>query len=167
MQIGVFGGSFDPPHLGHLLSALQLISFSYCGQVWFMPCFAHVWGKKLSPVKHRLAMTKLLGNKDIKVSALEIEQKRAMPTIETFKIFKKRYPQHQFFWVIGEKTLEELPKWKDYRKLIKNYNFLIVPEVEDISSSIIRERVKKGLSIKGLVPEKVEAYIKRNKLYRY
>lgn len=165
MQIGIFGGSFDPPHFGHLLSAQQLVDFGFCDQVWLMPCFAHVWGKRLSSVKHRSAMTKLLENKKIKVSTLEIEQKRAMPTIETLKILEKKYPKHNFFWVIGEKTLEELPKWKDYRKLIKNYNFLIVPEVEDISSSMIRERVKKGLSIKGLVPEKVRRYIERNKLY--
>lgn len=166
MQIGVLGGSFDPPHIGHLLSVLQLLSFGYVKAVWLMPCFAHVWRKKLSSVKHRLAMVKFLENKNIRVSTIEIEQKRAVPTIETLKILEKEYPLHQFFWIISEKTLDELPKWQDYEKLIKNYDFLIVPEVEGVSSSMIRERVKKGLSIRGLVPEKVAAYIKKHGLYQ-
>ena len=166
MQIGVLGGSFDPPHIGHLLSAQQLVDFGFCGQVWLMPCFAHVWEKKLSPVKHRLRMTRFLENKKIKVSTLEIEQKKALPTIETLRLLKRRYPQHHFCWVIGGKSLLELPKWRDYEELIKNYYFLIVPEEGGISSSIIRERVKKGLSIKGFVPEEVEAYIKKHGLYK-
>ena len=164
MQIGIFGGSFNPPHLGHLLSSQRLIDSGSCDEVWLMSCYSHVWEKKLSPVKHRLAMTKLLENKSIKVSTLEIEQKRAVHTIETLKLLQKRYPQHQFFWVVGKKSMPELPEWKDYEK-IKD-QIIVVPEIKGISSSIIRQRVKKGLSLKNFIPEKVEAYIKKYGLYK-
>ena len=166
MQIGVFFGSFDPPHLGHLRSAQHLVNSGSCDQVWLMPCFSHVWRKKLASPNHRLAMAKLLENKNIKVSDLEIKAKKALYTIETLEILKKKYSQHQFSLVIGEKSLKELPKWKEHQKLIKDYHLLVVPEIPGISSSIIRKRVKRGLSIRDLVPEKVRRYIERNKLYK-
>ena len=166
MQIGIFGGSFDPPHLGHLRSAQRLLGHKSVDQAWLMPCYSHVWEKKLSPVKHRLAMTKLLENKNIKVSTIEIEQKRPVPTIETLRILRKKYPNDRFFWVIGEKSLPELPKWKDYEKLISNNDLLVVAEIKGISSSIIRQRVKKNLSLKGFVSKKVAEYIKNNGLYK-
>ena len=103
-------------------------------------------------------------HKNIKVSTLEIKQKRAVHTVETLKLLEKKYPQHQFFWIVSQKSVPELPKWKDYER-IKN-QILIVPEIEGISSSIIRERVKKGLSLKDFVPEKIEAYIKKHGLYK-
>lgn len=166
MRIGVFGGSFDPAHLGHLRSCQQLVDSRLVDQVWLMPCYAHVWRKKLAPVKDRLTMTKFLENKKIKVSTLEIEQKRAVYTIDTLKLLSSKYPQHRFVWIISSKSLQDLPKWGDYQKLMKKHYFLVVPEIVDVSSSIVRERVKKGLSIKGLVPEKVKEYIEKNKLYR-
>jgi len=165
MQIAIFGGSFNPPHLGHFLSAQQLVDFGFVDQVWLMPCYAHVWNKKLASPRHRLAMAKFLENKDIKVSTLEIEQKRAVSTIETLKILIAKHPNYRFLWIIGGKSVSDLPKWQDYEELIKNYYFLIVPEIMDVSSSIVRERTKKGLSIKSLVPEKVREYIEEQGLY--
>lgn len=143
MQIGVFFGSFDPPHLGHLCSAQQLVKSGGCDQIWLMPCFAHVWQKKLVSSKHRLAMLKFLADKKIKISDLEIKAKRALYTIETLAILKKKYPQHRFSLVIGEKSLKELVKWKDHQKLKRDYPLLVAPEIPGVSSSIIRERLKK------------------------
>lgn len=187
MQIAVFGGSFDPPHWGHFISSQQLIDFGFADEVWLMPCYAHVWGKKISSVEHRLAMTRLLESRKIKVSTLEIEAERALYTIETLEVLKRQFPKERFFWVIGEKNLAELPKWKDYQKLIKNYQFLVLPQESrwltlpsanfifishplwvrsNLSSSIVRERVKQGLSLEGFIPEKVRRYVVKNKLYR-
>jgi len=197
MQIAIFGGSFNPPHLGHFLSAQQLVDFGFIDQVWLMPCYAHVWNKKLALIEHRLKMTKFLENEKIKVSELEIKEKKPVYTIETMELLKKKHPRHYFSLIIGEKSLKELSKWKDYKRLIKNYKFLVVPQnssntshprprrgeaeggqssiikpishplwvTTGVSSSIIRKRVKKGISIVGLVPGKVREYIKKNKLY--
>ena len=164
MQIGVFGGSFDPVHLGHLLAAKKLIKSKRVDQVWLMPCYAHVWKKELTAIKDRLAMLQFLESPQIKISTLEVEQKREVYTVETLKILKKRYPQNRFFWLVGEKSWPELPKWRDYKQ-IKD-QILIVPNIANISSTLIRERVKKGLSIKGLVQKKAAEYIKSNQLYK-
>lgn len=166
MQTGVFFGSFDPPHFGHLRAIQKLLKQGACDQVWLMPCFSHVWGKELAPAKHRFAMLKFLENKNIKVSDLEIKAKKALYTIETLATLKKKYPQHQFSLVISEKTKDELSEWKDYKELIRGYRLLVLPEVKGISSSMIREKVKLGLPITGLVPQKVAEYIEKHKLYR-
>lgn len=194
MKIGVLGGSFNPPHLGHLIVSQQLIDFGFVDQVWLMPCYAHVWHKKLAPVKNRLTMCRFLANKKIKVSTLEIDQKKPMSTITTLKLLEKKYPKQQFFWLIGQKSLKELPQWNHYQELIKNYKFLILPQnskklkienclpsrqagklkiishplwaTSNLSSSVVRKRIKKGLSLKGFVPEKVAAYIKKHRLYQ-
>jgi len=164
MRIGIFGGSFDPPHRGHLKAVQNLLVLGKIDEIWFMPCYVHVWDKKLAPARHRLAMTRLLKNQKIKVSVLEIEQKKPVYTIETLKLLNSCYHQHQFFWIIGEKNLSELVKWKEAEKVKKQ--LLIVPEIPGICSSLIRQRIKQGKSIKNLVPAKVAAYIKKHGLYK-
>ena len=164
MQIGIFGGSFNPPHLGHLRAAQNLLANGRIDEVWLMPCYAHVWQKKLALPKHRLAMTRFLENKKIKVSALETEQKKPVYTIETLKLLSSRYPQHCFFWIIGAKSLAELAKWEKPDEVKKQ--LIIVPEIPGVSSTIIRNRIKKGASIKNLVPAKAAEYIKKHGLYQ-
>lgn len=194
MKIGILGGSFNPPHFGHLLASQQLVDFGFVDQIWLMPCFAHVWEKKLAPIKDRLQMCRFLENEKIKVSTFEIEQGRAIPTIETLELLEKKYLQHQFFWLIGQKSLQELSKWQEYKKLLKNYKFLVIPQnnnklkienclpaslvgkleiinhplwiTSNLSSSVIRQRVKKGLSLRGFVPDHIAEYIKKHGLYQ-
>ena len=163
MQVGIFGGSFDPPHLGHLKAAQDLLASGKVNEIWFMPCYAHVWDKKLAPARHRLAMLKLLTRPQLKLSTFEVAKKRPIYTIETLKLLNFRYPQHHFFWIIGEKNLSELVKWKEPEKVKKQ--LLVVLEIPGICSSLIRQRIKQGKSIKDLVPEKVAAYIKKHGLY--
>lgn len=170
MQIGIFGGSFNPPHSGHLRAAKSLLacrggspSLRRVDEVWFMPCYAHVWSKALAPAKHRLAMLQFFTGDRLKVSTLEIDQKRPVYTIETLRLLASRYPQHRFFWIIGQKSLPELPKWKEPEKVKER--LIVVPEVPGISSTIIRNRIKKGKSIKELVPAKIAEYIQKHELY--
>ena len=189
MKLGAFGGSFNPVHFGHLLSAQQLIEFGFVDEVWLIPCYAHIWNKKLAPLKHRWAMLKLCQTLKIKISDIEVKEKRPMPTIETLELLKKHFPQHQFFWVIGEKTLAELPRWIAYQRLISENHFLVLPQansssplstpssnfhrvfhkdwiVSNLSSTIVRKRCQKGLSLKGLVPQAVADYIQKHRLYQ-
>lgn len=199
MKIAILGGSFDPPHIGHMLLANQVKEKLDIDKVWLMPCFIHPFNKKLSPCKHRLNMVKLLENKNIESSDFEIKQKGVSYTIETLKKFSKIYPSDKFFWVISSSELEFFPKWKDWQEIVEKFRLIIFPrninlkELKDkargylgynksnrriiildsqdliltnISSTEIKKRIRRNLSISSLVSGDVEKYILKNKLYK-
>ena len=194
MKIAILGGSFNPPHLGHVLIANQTLEFTDIDEVWLSPCYRHTFLKNLAPTAHRVAMTKMLINKKIKYCSVEIENKLSGETIKLMELLKKKYPQHRFSFIIGSDNLVSLKKWGQWEKLISNYQFLIFkrpgfstnlanygldnPKYRfqvinhkllttfDFSSTNIRERVKKKLSLTNLVPEAVESYIISHHLYR-
>src|SRR3989344_8244194 len=105
MKIAVLGGSFNPPHYGHLMVASEVLKRGF-DEVWLMPCFKHAEEKPEIPAKHRLAMTRIavktLQNKRIKASGLEIRfLKKTNYTADTVKLLKKRFPNDEFAWVFG------------------------------------------------------------------
>ena len=203
MKIAILGGSFDPPHLGHLLIAGQVKELLGMDQVWLMPNYstsAHdkIFQKQLSPITDRLAMAKLLENDYLKVSEFEILYNQASITIVTLELLVKKYPEHTFYWITGSDKLETFQKYDRWRDIIAKHALIIFPRehmlwhleervreafqlktipknvivlqnkdlvLTNISSSMIRERVKNGLSIRHLVQEEVEEYIKQHKLY--
>lgn len=197
MKIGILGSSFDPPHLGHLLIATQTKEALGLDQVWLMPCLAHPFEKKMSEVKHRLAMTKFLEDEHIKISDFEIKQKGISYSIDTLNSLAKLFPKNEFFWIIGSDQINEFTRWKNWQEIINNYHLIIFPResagnlaarlkktlklktipqniiilnpkdliLTNISSTLIRKRVKEEKSIKYLVPEKVEKYIIEHGLY--
>ncbi len=198
MKIAILGGSFDPPHIGHVLAALQIKEILNLDQVWLIPCFIHPFGKKLSSANHRLSMTKCLENTNIKVSDFEIENKKVSYTIDTLNSLSQKHKNHIFYWILSSEDLENFQKWKNWQEIIKKYNLVIFPRetqaslkekvkkclnlesipdnitvisldklvTTGISSTIIRERVRKNLAITDMVPEKIEQFIQINKLYR-
>jgi nicotinate-nucleotide adenylyltransferase len=193
MKIAILGGSFNPPHFGHLLVAEQLLGFMGVNNVWLMPCFKHPFGKKILPAKHRLAMAMFLANHQIKVSDFEIKLNKTSYTIDTLESLSTTFPKDEFFWVIGSEQLDDLDKWKNWHELIKKYRLIVFPReistkkiknkllednrnlipfysddvvVSNVSSTLIRDKIKKSQSLKHLVPEKVEKYIKKNHLYQ-
>lgn len=199
MKIAILGGSFDPPHMGHLLVAQQVKKFLNIDQIWLMSTYSHPFNKKLSPAKHRLSMVKLLEDETIKASDFEIQKKGVSFTIDTLKNLTKTYPQHVFYWVAGSDQIMDLPKWKNWEELIRNYKIIIyardaekhiieneikyilnleqIPNslfilatkdlpTMNISSSTVREKIKRHESIRGLVPKKVEEYILEHDLYK-
>lgn len=198
MKIGILGGSFDPPHIGHVLVVQQIIERLNLDRIVLMPVFSHPFEKKLSLPKHRLSMAKFLETKSIEVSNFEIKQGKVSYSIDTLNYLSKAHPRDSFFWIIGAEQLEEFDRWKKWEEIIKRYSLIIFPRdpygyelektvkkflslktipknmilmnqkdllVTNVSSTIIRERVKKGFSIEYLVPKKVEKYIKDNNLY--
>lgn len=198
MKIAILGGSFDPPHIGHALAALQIKELLNLDQVWLMPCFIHPFGKKLSDANHRLSMAKCLENTNIKVSDFEIENKKVSYTIDTLNSLSQKYRNDIFYWILSSEDLENFQKWKNWQEIRKKYNLIIFPRrpqaslkekvkkclklesipdnitvisldklvTTGISSTIIRERVRKNLPIAYMVPEKIEQFIQINKLYR-
>jgi len=193
MKIAILGGAFNPPHLGHLLVAKQILEFTSQQQVWLMPCFQHSFQKDLLPALHRLKMTKLLKNGNIKYSDFEVKNKLSGDTFYTLKANAKKFPNHQFSFIIGSDNLADFKKWNQWEKLAAKFQILVFPRYDfnynlkkyglenknykftlikhpllaksDISSTLIRKRLTAGLSIDYLLPEKVRKYIKKNKLY--
>src|SRR5579862_1050382 len=120
MKIGILGGSFDPPHFGHLLIAQQVIEQAGLDQVWLIPVFNtaaqhKIFQKKLSSSENRFFMSKLLENKKIKASDFEINKNKKSLTIETLKKLTKEYPEHTFYWILGSDRLPTFHLWDDWQ----------------------------------------------------
>ena len=166
MNVAILGGSFDPPHNGHLFVAKQMLRNKNCDKIILTPVFKHPFGKPLTDPKHRLAMARLLKEKNIEISDIEIKRKEISYSIDTLNALKKLFPKDDFVWIIGKDQIRDFEKWKDWREIKKKFGLIIIPRTPiDISSSEVRERIRKGKSIKNIVPGKVESYIIEHKLY--
>ncbi len=162
-RIGIFGGSFDPPHLGHLSLIRKALESHLVDEVWLVPNFTNPWRKAIASARDRLKMCQLLVEDKIRVCDLEIKRRGKSYTIETVLELKKRYP-YQFFWLIGQDLISDLERFHQAEKLFREVIFLVFPRTT-VSSSEIRRKIKKGESISDLVTKKVENYIREKKLY--
>lgn len=127
MNIAILGGSFDPPHKGHITIASRLLRIYRFDEIWFMPLFQHPFNKNLSTPEKRFEMTKYLENGRIKVSDLEIKKKTISYTIDTLRFLIKNRPQDKFCWVIGTDQVNNFMKWKSWKEIVDNFKLLIVP----------------------------------------
>lgn len=194
MKIAVLGGAFNPPHFGHQLISRQVLDFTNIDEVWLCPCYKHTFNKDLASTKHRAKMSRMLVNTKIKYCHEEIKNKLDGNTINLLNLLQKKYQQHQFSFIIGSDNLKDFRKWGEWEKLITNFEFLVFPRptfkynlnkygldnpnykfklishplliTSTISSTEIRKRIQKGMSIKYLVPEKLRQYIETNNLYK-
>ncbi len=167
MRIGIFGGSFDPPHEGHLTLIKQVLASRVVEEIWLMPTFISPWKKASASPEDRLAFCKLL-TKDlpigqVKTSDLEIKRGGKSYTVDTVRELKKKF-NHQFYWIIGSDLVKDLPKWHKAEELYREIEFLVFPRT-NISSTAIREKIKKRQPLNGLVPKKIEQYVKKHKPY--
>ncbi|OIJ16180.1 nicotinic acid mononucleotide adenylyltransferase [Anaerobacillus arseniciselenatis] len=187
-KIGLLGGTFDPPHFGHLLIAEQALEACQLDEVWFMPTKIppHKKGSNLCSDEDRIEMVKKAINDHpfFKLSLIEFERNGPSYTIETMKELTAMYKENDFYFIIGGDMIEYLPKWKEIDELLNLVTFvgvkrpgfistsiysdnlvlINVPQLE-ISSRDIRERLKQGRSIRYLLPDHVLAYIKERQLY--
>lgn len=185
-KIGILGGTFDPPHQGHLLIANEVLSELNLDEIWFMPNQEPPHKKKSESVKNdeRLDMLELAieGNSSFKIETIELERKGPSFTVDTIKILKDHYPNYLFFFIIGADMIEYLPKWHQIDELIKLVQFVGVERPKyshlteypivyvdvpafDVSSSMIRERLKEGKTVRYLLPDSVIDYIGEKHLY--
>lgn len=186
MHIGIFGGVFNPPHLGHLMIAQQVLDFTDIEEVWFLPNFGqHPPKPHVAPIADRLAMTKLLEMSGTKVSTIEIDQKLDGNTINLLPYLPT---QHTYTFIMGADWLPGFTtSWGNWEELLKRIPFLVFPRcgyassplyanmtlleaptlmTTNISSTKIRERTQKGLSIDAFVPPAIAQYIKKHGLYK-
>jgi len=129
MNIGILGGSFDPPHRGHTAIANRLLKMNCFDQIWLMPCHQHPFTKNLSKPNKRLEMVKFLENKKIIVSDLEINKKTISYSIDTLKALLKKTPKNKFSWIIGTDQVEDFCKWKAWKEIVNNFKLVIVPRI--------------------------------------
>lgn len=187
MKIAILGGRFDPPHLGHLQIARQVLEFQPdIDKIIFIPVFKHHWSPIEASPKDRVTMLKSFLPPKMEVSDVEIKRRGISYTIDTIKEIK-RQTKAEIYWIIGSDILSEFNKWKNSNELIKLAKFLVFPRpghtlpkklpvgfkkidsanllLSDISSTKIRKMIKNKKSIRNLVPEEVEKYIIEHKLY--
>jgi len=185
-RIGIIGGTFDPPHFGHLLMANEVLTSLDLCEVWFMPNHIppHKQNKSVTDAKSRVSMLELAvsDHPRFKVETIELERKGLSYTYETIRQLNVIYRGYKFYFIIGADMVEYLPNWYKIDELVQLVTFVGVKrpgftlrttypllEVEApefaVSSSLIRERVQRGRSIKYLVPEPVRMYIEEKNLY--
>lgn len=148
MKIGILGGSFNPPHTGHLILSLQVKKILSLDEIWLMPCFQHPFHKNLAPVEHRLKMTKLLAQDNIKVSNYEINQNKQSYTIDTLRALTQKFCQHTFYWIMGSDQLQNIREYKDWQELTQKYNIIIFPREPMLPN--IEKKVKEQLGSKTI-----------------
>jgi nicotinate-nucleotide adenylyltransferase len=127
MNIAILGGSFDPPHKGHITIANRLLKLNNFDEVWLVPCYKHPFNKSLSASSKRFQMTKYLKKSRVKVSDLEIENKTTSYTIDTLKLLARKHPNDKFSLVVGTDQIENLTKWKEWKEIIDNFCLFIIP----------------------------------------
>lgn len=151
MKIGILGGGFDPPHIGHTLIAAQVHELLGIDQVWFVPCYQHPFNKPLSLPIHRLKMVEKLESSFIKTSSYEIQQATVSFAIDTLKGLSKRYPSHTFYWIVGTDQIPLFHKWKDWQEIIKKFGLIIFPRGE---YSYTKRDIAKSFNLPAL-PENI------------
>ena len=188
-KIGLYGGSFDPVHLGHLLVAQAALEEVGLAKVCFIPAAQSPFKQDSRPASDalRLQMLRLAlaGNPSFVVDAQEIERGGISYTIETVREYTRKYPACELYCLIGADHARQLPEWHEAGELAAAARFIVLPRPgqEDLpltppfqgcvlkgfplslSSSQIRDRVRRGLSIDYLVPPAVADVIHNNGLY--
>lgn len=191
MRIGIFGGTFDPIHIGHLLVAEQAREAVGLDEVWFVPNASPP--HKDSPVsaaQHRVRMVELAidDHPCFRLSRVELDRPGPSYTVDTVKDLKNAHPLTHFFLIVGGDMVNDLPRWYKIEEILQvvrivglqrpgvtvgnlpsyitNRLILVKDAVTvDLSSTEIRKRAAVGKSIRYLVPEKVRRYIEENRLY--
>ena len=186
--IALFGGSFDPVHIGHTLVVNQILELRpEIEKIILIPALKHQWKQSYATNKDRLAMLDNLVSKRVEVSDIELKRKGISYTIDTAREIKKQTGA-KIYWIVGSDILQEYKKWEKTEGLTTLMTFLVFPRdpyhipknvppgfevIKDkhlitinLSSTIIRERIRNNYPITHLVLPEVESYIKKHNLYK-
>ena len=189
MKIGLYFGSFNPIHTGHLIIASYVLNNTDLKQIWMVVSPQNPF-KKTSTLLNEYARLHLIqtaieGTNNIKASKVEFGLPKPSYTIDTLIYLNEKYPQHEFSIILGSDSFCNLSKWKNFQVIIKNYALYIYKRVGfciennitaniqvlnspliEISSTHIRNLIKKGKSIRYLLPDSVKEEIEKNNYYR-
>ncbi len=188
-KIGLFFGSFNPVHNGHMIIANYILEFSDLEQIFFVISPQNPFKKKSGLLEdyHRLALVReAIGDND-KYHACDIEFKMPKPsyTIDTLTYLKEKYPDKKFSIIMGSDNLKNFHKWKNYNQIIENYTVIVYPRpgfkeedikktvnikiinapLMEISATFIRNAVKEKKNIQYFMPERAWKYLKEMHFY--
>ncbi|MES2140245.1 MAG: nicotinate (nicotinamide) nucleotide adenylyltransferase [Bacteroidota bacterium] len=189
MKVGLFFGSFNPIHAGHLVLANYMLEYTDLERIWFVVSPHNPLKKKstLLDEKQRLQLVDLAIGDNTKLKSSNIEFNLPQPsyTIVTLTYLKEKHPQHEFVLIMGADNLESFHKWKNYEEILKHHQLYIYPRpgseggnlkdhpqiklvnapVMEISSTAIRQAIKEKKDMRYFMPEAVWQYIKEMHFY--
>lgn len=189
MKIGLYFGSFNPIHNGHLIIANHILNETALDKIWIIvsPQNPFKESNNLLNSYDRLHLVSKAVENDNRIKASDIEFHLPKPsyTVTTLTYLKEKYPEHEFFVIVGSDSFQNLAKWKNFETIVQNYPLIIYKrpgfeitnnlgaqiEIMDaplleISATYIRELVRRNKSIKYLVPESIEQEIQNNRFYQ-
>lgn len=193
MHIGLFFGSFNPVHVGHMVLANYMASFTGLEQVWFVVSPHNPLKEKSSLLNQnqRLHMVNLAIGDTNKLKSSNIEFGLTQPsyTINTLAHLKEKYPQHTFSLIMGEDNLQSFTKWKNYEEILKNHKLYVYPRpnsevpiaigikthpnvimteapLMEVSSTMIRQAIKDKKNVSFFVPQAVWQYLDEMNFYK-
>jgi nicotinate-nucleotide adenylyltransferase len=192
MKIGLYFGTFNPIHIGHLIIANHMAEFTNLEEVWLVvtPHNPHKQKSTLLDDYHRLEMVYLATKDYLKLKPSDVEFKLPQPnfTVNTLAHLSEKYPKHEFALIMGEDNFMSLSKWKNHEYILKNHEVYVYPRLQnsvsqqpiletekikvvnapviEISATFIRESIKSNKNIRPLVPTNVWEYLDRNNFYK-
>lgn len=192
MKIGLYFGTFNPIHIGHLIIANHIAEHSDLDQIWMVVTPHNPFKKKdtLLDDYHRLQMVHLATEDFPKIKPSDIEFKLSQPnyTVNTLAHLQEKFPKNEFSLIMGEDNLKSFHKWKNYEVILQNHDIYVYPRIStdvenpefknhpkvhfvaapivEISSTFIRESIKNNKNVKPLLSSKVWEYIDHNNFYR-
>lgn len=192
MKIGLYFGSFNPIHIGHLVIANHFAEYSDLNEVWFVVTPHNPFKKKSSLLDNfqRLEMVYRATKDYTKLKPCDIEFNLPQPnyTVNTLAYLQEKYPKHEFSLIMGEDNLKSFHKWKNYEIILENHNIYVYPRVSDekietqfdghkkihhiaapkmeLSSTHIRNAIKAGKNIKPMLPKHVWEYLDEMNFYK-
>ncbi|WP_116790320.1 nicotinate (nicotinamide) nucleotide adenylyltransferase [Flavobacterium psychrotrophum] len=192
MKVGLYFGTFNPIHTGHLIIANHMAEYSGLDQIWLVVTPHNPLKKKSTLLEdhHRLQMVFLATEDYPKLKPSDIEFRLSQPnyTVNTLVHLKEKFPTHKFSLIMGEDNLNSLHKWKNYEVLLQSHDIYVYPRINtevinpeiaaaarthrveapviEISSTFIRNSIKEGKNVRPLLPEKVWHYVEHNLFYK-
>lgn len=192
MKIGLYFGTYNPIHVGHLIIANHMAEHADLDQVWMVVTPHNPLKKKATLLDdhHRLQMVYLATEDFPKIKPSDIEFKLPQPnyTVNTLIHLHEKYPDYEFSLIMGEDNLKTLHKWKNYETILEHHDIYVYPRISsenenlklknhpkvqmidapvvEISSTDIRHNIKKGKNVQPLLPHKVWDYIDHNNFYK-
>lgn len=191
MRIGLYFGTFNPIHIGHLIIANHMAEYSGLDQIWLVITPHNPLKKKntLLDDHHRLEMVHLATEDYPKLKPSDIEFRLPQPnyTVHTLAHLQEKYPSYEFSLIMGEDNLNSLHKWKNYEVILQNHDIYVYPRINtetinpsldrsrihridapvmEISSTFIRNSIKEGRNVTPLLPHKVAQYVAHNLFYK-
>lgn len=194
-KVGLFFGSFNPIHVGHLVIANHVAQSDLAEEVWFVVSPQNPFKEKKSLLEdhHRLTLVNeaVYENSLLKASNIEFSMPQPSYTADTLAYLIDKYPDIEFSIIMGSDNINSFHKWKNYEVILKNHSIIVYPRIGiddvkgdasvlnhenvhflrltplmDISASFIRKRIKEGKSVSYLLTEKVEKYVTEMGFYK-